>query len=575
MSAVEPVPTPRPPDLVTFTLMVDGQAVPTSLHLFEAMVSHACNRVSHARFVFRDGDVATQTFPLSESDTFKPGAAVEFKLGYHGQEEAVFKGFVTKHGISARPGRPWQLVVECRHVAFKMTLADKWRSWTDSTDADALQSILGEYSVAGDVASGGTQQAQLVQAGVNDWDFVLHRARANGWLVLPQLDKLDIKVPVVSGTAALTVGFGGAIESFEAEMDARYQPAGAKSTSWAPASGETLEADAPTISEPALGNLDGPTLSATGGANDDAWHGGALASDELTAWSSARVLRAQLAKIRGTVRVRGFATIMPGGIIHLDGLGARFNGDAFVGGVRHEFYTGTWKTDVQIGLDPAWLTPRVETGLLPPMRGLHCGIVKQLASDPESGERILVSLPVMLPGGEGLWARWAQPEAGNERGFVFRPEVGDEVVVGFFDDDPRHPVILGAMYSGKNVSHIPGDDANPKKGYQSREKIVIGIDDAEKVLTFATPGGNQIVLSDADQGILLQDQNGNKIQMGPDGIAIESAGKIEIKATSDATIEGVNISATASAEAKIEGSASATLSGSGRAVIQGGTVMIN
>lgn len=575
MSAADPVPTSRPSDLVTFSILVDGTVVSQELHLFQATVTHACNRVSFARFVFRDGDVAAGTFSLSEGGPFTHGAALEFRLGYHSDEQPVFKGIITRHGITARPGMPWQLVVECRHLAFKMTLASKWRSWADVTDSDAIQSVLGDFSLAGDVASGGVQQPQLVQPGVCDWDFVLFRARANGWLVLPQLDKLDIQPPTFTGTPALTAGFGGAIESFEGEVDARLQPTGAKSTAWAPSSGEPVEGEATSAPEPAIGDLNADTLSGTGGASDDAWHGAALASDELAAWSSARLLRARLAKMRGTVRVRGFSGIMPGGLVHLDGLGARFNGDAFAGAVRHEFFTGTWKTDIQLGLDPAWLQPLATAALLPAMRGLHAGIVKQLAGDPDGGERILVSLPVMLPGGEGLWARWAQPEAGKERGFVFRPEVGDEVVVGFFEDDPRHPIILGAMYSGKNAAHIPAADENPKKGYQSREKLVLDFDDEQKILTIATPAGNQLVLSEAEQGILLQDQNGNKIQLSAEGIIIESVGKIELKATSDAKIEGVNVGIKASAEAKVEGSASATLSGSGRAVVQGGTVMIN
>ena len=34
---------------------------------------------------------------------------------------------------------------------------------------------------------------------------------------------------------------------------------------------------------------------------------------------------------------------------------------------------------------------------------------------------------------------------------MFRPEQGDEVVVGFVNDDTRQAVILGALFSAKNT----------------------------------------------------------------------------------------------------------------------------
>ena len=62
----------------------------------------------------------------------------------------------------------------------------------------------------------------------------------------------------------------------------------------------------------------------------------------------------------------------------------------------------------------------------------------------------------------GVWARMAHVYATEDCGFVFYPEVGDEVVLGFFDDDPTYPVILGSLYSSKRKitteeAHDPAD----------------------------------------------------------------------------------------------------------------------
>ena len=48
-------------------------------------------------------------------------------------------------------------------------------------------------------------------------------------------------------------------------------------------------------------------------------------------------------------------------------------------------------------------------------------------------------------------------DAGKERGTFFRPEIGDEVVVGFLNDDPRHPVILGMCHSSAKPAPEPAN----------------------------------------------------------------------------------------------------------------------
>jgi uncharacterized protein involved in type VI secretion and phage assembly len=54
------------------------------------------------------------------------------------------------------------------------------------------------------------------------------------------------------------------------------------------------------------------------------------------------------------------------------------------------------------------------------------------------------------------WARMMTPHAGGDRGFMFLPEVGDEVVVGFGDGEVEKPVILGCVWNG--VDKPPRED---------------------------------------------------------------------------------------------------------------------
>ena len=74
--------------------------------------------------------------------------------------------------------------------------------------------------------------------------------------------------------------------------------------------------------------------------------------------------------------------------------------------------------------------------------------------DPDGEDRIQVRLPLVDPAADGIWARWVSPDAGNQRGIYWRPEIGDELLVGFLNDDPRDPVVLGMLHSSVNPSPI-------------------------------------------------------------------------------------------------------------------------
>jgi len=142
-----------------------------------------------------------------------------------------------------------------------------------------------------------------------------------------------------------------------------------------------------------------------------------------------------------------------------------------------------------------------------------------------------------------LFARVAAPYAGQDHGWVFWPEVGDEVVLGFFSDDPRQAVILGSLYGpARKPPEAAGDPADPntKRAIVSKSGTSILIDDDKKALTLQTPGGNKVTVDDDAKAITLEDQNGNSVTLDSNGITLKSAadftvdagsGKVVIKGT--------------------------------------------
>jgi uncharacterized protein involved in type VI secretion and phage assembly len=213
--------------------------------------------------------------------------------------------------------------------------------------------------------------------------------------------------------------------------------------------------------------------------------------------------------------------------------------------------------------------------LLPAVHGLQVGIVTS-NEDPDGEHRVRVKLPLVDDADDGIWARVASLDAGDDRGFFFRPEIGDEVVVGFFDDDPRRAVILGMLHSSAKAAPLTGSDDNHEKVYQSRSKMKLSFNDDTKVIELSTPAGNKITLDEKAKTVAIVDQNKNKIEMSPDGITIESCKELTLKAKTDLKLDATKgLDAKSGQALKLEGTASAEISSSATTTLKGGMVQIN
>jgi uncharacterized protein involved in type VI secretion and phage assembly len=184
-----------------------------------------------------------------------------------------------------------------------------------------------------------------------------------------------------------------------------------------------------------------------------------------------------------------------------------------------------------------------------------------------------------------------QFHASAEFGAFFLPEIGDEVVLAFFNNDPSGPVVLGSLYSSKRKPPYELVQDNHKKAIVTRCKHKLEFDDKDKIITLTTPSSNKVVISDKDKSILLSDQNGNTVEMNADGIridtpkdlnigakgkvTIDAVGAISISSRADLKCTGLNVSCDAQVSLTAKGSASAELSASGQTTVKGAMVMIN
>ena len=132
---------------------------------------------------------------------------------------------------------------------------------------------------------------------------------------------------------------------------------------------------------------------------------------------------------------------------------------------------------------------------------------------------------------------------------------------------------------------------NFTKAIVTKSQLKIEFDDDRKITTIITPGGNQAVLSDDEKSILLQDQNGNKVELSPDGIVLDSpkdisvtakgkstidaTGEVAMSSKADVSVKGMNVNHEANVGFAAKGNATAELSASGQTTVKGAMVMIN
>lgn len=577
------IPSDAPKSVCTFTILSDGEEVPKEHHMLSLVVNKEVNRVPSATILFMDGDPAKESFELSNLELFQPGREIEIKAGYRSDEEPIFKGIVIRHGIKVRKAGA-VLTVECKDKAVKMTVASKSKYFKEVKDSDVIEELIDSYGIEKDVAATDVTHAELVQYQSTDWDLMLCRLDANGHLCLANDGKITTAKPDFTSEAVLTIQYGATIHELDAEIDARFQLKSVTAGAWHPSDQEltdSTEAEDPGV--PEAGNLSADTLADVIGLEKyEMVHSGNLQDLELQQWANAKMLKHQLARIRGRVRTDGTSAVLPGNIIQLNGVGDRFEGKLFVTGVRHQIEKGNWETVFQFGVNPEWFAETynvqqpLAAALLPAIQGLHIGITTKLEGDPDGEDRIMVRLPVIHKEDEGIWSRICTLDAGENRGTFFRPEINDEVIVGFINNDPRHAVILGMCNSSSKPAPLPGSDDNHEKGYVSRSEMKMIFNDDKKSIQIETPAGNKVLISEDEKMIKMEDQHGNKFVMDQNGIMMESIKEIVLKAATDLKAEaGSNANLKGGAQLKAEGGAGAEFSSGGSTAVKGSVVQIN
>lgn len=612
--------------VINLEVTVDGTKLPDAMLVLETEVVKEVNKIPYARVVIFDGDSREQTFPQSEEKMFEPGGEIEIKVAHDptATMETIYKGLIIEHGIKLNRNGSSCLILTCRDEALALTVGRRNMIFYDQTDSDIISSIIKDSGIKGKATVDSTTgtHKKLIQYYSTNWDFIQARADANSLVTIINDGEINIKKPTVSEKTDIAITYGIDLMEMDLKIDSSHQYEEVQANFWDHTTQaiENVTGKKPTTNS--QGNIDSGKLSAVLKPKELLQSSAPVTKDFIQSWADSIYQRGHLSRIRGRVKFVGSEKIEVGKVVELVGFGERFNGDAYIGKVRHTIKNAQWLTEVELGLPEQThlekypsATPLGAGGALPAINGLQHGVVIQVNDDPDGEYRVLINIPIIDNlEGEGVWARVSQLYATEDAGMIAFPEVGDEVILGFFDNDPTYPVILGSLYSSKrkvtteenhdptDVNHMKGLSFNKgklrmefydepgKNIYKvfTEDKMMIEINDDADTITIDDPINKNNILMDS-AGVTMTVDKDLTIDVTGD-IKISAKKGISMEATNDIEGKGMNIKFEAKtnfeakgtaafkaegAQFEVKGSGMGTVDGGGMLTVKGGMVMIN
>ncbi|MEY8607494.1 phage baseplate assembly protein V, partial [Muribaculum intestinale] len=177
--------------------------------------------------------------------------------------------------------------------------------------------------------------------------------------------------------------------------------------------------------------------------------------------------------------------------------------------------------------------------------------------DPKKLGRVQVRMNWQTGSMQTSWIRVLTPDAGTSdkvsanRGFVFIPEKGDQVMVAFRYDDPNRPFVLGSLFHGK--SGTGGGSSNKTKSLTTRSGCTVTLDDEKGSVTIADPTGSTVILN-GDKTITIDAKD--KITIHSKEIEIHADEKIRIEGDSEVEVLSKTSTFEGTSEAKIKSTTS-------------------
>lgn len=540
---------------LTPTFKIDGS--PLANQFIDALIEMRFEKAYQvpARCVLRFTD---PEYKLAGESWIKLGSVIDINF----DEKQLGNVEVTGVAVEQLPGELPELVVTAHDVSHRLARGSTVKTYVQMTYSDIVTAVLGRARVlAGKIdATSGVHDYTLQTE--TDIAFISELANRVGydWWV-DDAKKFNFTKPV-AGTTEVQLG-REELHSFSVKATG-HRPDSYQVIGWDVVQQAAAKSDAQAVSaasiKPSSTLADLAKSTPFGTAPFVSANVAAGTVAEANAVSSSLQLKGASASVVAKGVSVGDARLRPGAKVKVAGFGP-LDGTYHVTEVEHVYgRMGMTSRFVAGDRHPTSLVDVLShnngSGSMTQTvghSGLAVGVVTSL-NDPDSRNRVRVKFPGLSDTNESAWARVLSLGGGESRGMVFIPEVGDEVLVGFENNDVRQPVILGGLYNA-NAAVPSWDVENGKvtaRKIQSRTGHYVELADGE---------------GDAKQHIqLMLEGNTHRLRLGKDRFDIElpankpmtikiGNSKIDIAGNGDMTLEARNIALKAQLNVTIEANA--------------------
>jgi Rhs element Vgr protein len=529
------------------------------------------------------------------SALLKIGNSVEISMtaanqgGRSGATAALIKGEITAlEPYFGTMGAMLSITGYCK--SHRLHRGKKTKTWLKQKDSAIVSTLASEAGLSATVEDSRVSHEYVIQYNQSDWEFLRERAARIGYRFYVENDALYFKKAANSTDNAPDLSWGDTLRRFQPRLTAAQQSLTTEVRGWDPKTKKeivgTATASLGTISPTTGFGTVTSVASLFGSAKASTVTTPLPSQDYASAMAKATANQHSGRSIQAEGEAIGDPRIVAGKLVKIEGVGTRFGGTYTITAASHHYDSeGIYLTRFSInGQDPSTLyalLPNYDPSASGREYGVVIGLVTNI-KDPEASGRVKVKFPWLSDTIESEWARVASPMAGPSRGFMFLPEVNDEVLVAFEQGDLIRPYILGALWNGKDK---PPLGAEVQSGGKVEQRII------------QTRAGHKIILVDkaGSESIKIVDKTGknsifidsvkNDIAIEADGnITMTAKGKLTLSAQMDVMIEsktgkttlkgtsGVSVQTPASME--IKGS-TVQVQGSGPVTVKGNPIMLN
>jgi uncharacterized protein involved in type VI secretion and phage assembly len=578
-----PLDEARNSQVLKVQITLNGSPISDHWELIDARVQLGLRAIGRATLVFADGDMASGTFEVLEGVHIGDDVVVE--AGFDNVRQ-LFHGTITSVASSIGGHNEARTILTIQDGGYDLLRNADLETFTNLSLKDIVTRLVsGAGLTAGtiDLPTTPVKYAMRNDTVLGLIDEIAERT-GRDWCIT---DRTFAMWPAATGgvtdSTSYTITYGIDVLAWQVKQT------GTGTTK------VTVRGWDPVAQSAVVGTSNSPSsraafdVSQPGSPTFERVDARAATRSQSDATLAAQAIAARTGRVVAKGKVQLAGGMLPGGVLTASGLGPA-NGEYYVREVTHDLADGNGLTEFVVGdRDPVQLSdPWNENAPVSSFKrsGLAVGIVDNV-QDPDKLGRVSVSLSTASDQATSAWARVLSLGAGSGRGQVVIPEVGDEVLIGFEDDDVTRPVVLGGLFGSTAKSPTEAVDANGAvvtRALTSRlgHSLIMsdGTTPATQHVQLAIAGLEHALRIGKDRadlkvpsGIPLKITSGSAfIEFDGNGGIVIDATTIKIKATSKVEITATDVEAKANAGLKLQGT-QASLKGTGMGVVEAGGIL--